>query len=54
MVKSKEELEKLESSLSGLEELINEYTYDDQVEAQIKEKLNDIWSGITKLEEIFK
>ena len=46
-----EDLEKLESSLSGIEELIDEYTYDDQVQAEIKERLNDSWSVLAHLKE---
>ena len=48
----KELFEKLENSLIGLEDLVIEYTYDDQVKAQMRERLNDIWSYVAKLEEI--
>lgn len=47
----KDLIEKFENSLTGLEDLIVEYTYDDQVKVQMQERLNDLWTYVRELED---
>lgn len=47
----KDLIEKFENSLIGLEDLIVEYTYDDQVKVQMQERLNDLWTYVRELED---